>query len=564
MGESYLELVTPQGEATKIPLEGGQPLTIGRHPTNRLPLTDGEASRFHCIIETYNGGYRVKDLESRNGTKLNGAPVKLSMLAPGDVVTIGQTALKFVSADAPKTQGPPGGAPGRASSAPVFDQVDLELDESGADPEGSLKRIADSLPDKSFNEMDISMLNARGEVVHAAQSGNSRNRSQDGKETVNLFRLLLLVCFRLRATDIHVEPKSDGTSVRLRVDGNMIDILRVPREIASRLVVVVKILCDIDIAHRNAVQEGHFTVMLPDRRVDYRISFAPSVYGQKLVIRILDTAAGPRYIWDLQLPQWMFEVVEQAVQLDSGMVLTCGPKGSGKTTTLYALVRSMDVSQRNVTTIEDPVEIQIDGITQIPVSDEQGNSFANLLRSVLRQDPDAIMVGEIRDSETATTAMRAAMTGHLVFSTVHSRDTVGTIFRLLDLGIEPFLVSSGLHLVVAQRLVRQLCQFCKAPVKPTAGQLAKFGDKAANLKELFAARGCPRCLKTGFLGRRAIFELLVNSPELRELLLKKPTPGDIHKLLAATPFQRLMDIGYQMAVEGATTMEEVERAVGQT
>ena len=174
------------------------------------------------------------------------------------------------------------------------------------------------------------------------------------------------------------------------------------------------------------------------------------------------------------------------------------------------------------------------------------------------------MVGEIRDGETATTAMRAAMTGHLVFSTVHARDTVGTVFRLLDLGIEPFLVSSGLHLVIAQRLVRQLCTFCKIPFKPTSEQLAKLGPTAANVKALFAPRGCPRCLKTGFMGRRAVFELLGNTPELRELLLKKPTPGDIYKLLSGTKFTRLMDGGYQLVVEGLTTTEEVERAVGQT
>jgi general secretion pathway protein E len=250
------------------------------------------------------------------------------------------------------------------------------------------------------------------------------------------------------------------------------------------------------------------------------------------------------------------------VQLDSGMVLVCGPTGSGKTSTLYSIVRSMDVGQRNVVTIEDPVEIQLEGITQIPVNDEQGNSFAALLRSVLRQDPDAIMVGEIRDSETARTAMQSAMTGHLVFSTVHARDTVGTVFRLLDLGIEPFLVSSGLHVVLAQRLVRQLCTYCKVPSRITPEQKARMGEKYAGLETIYASRGCRRCLKTGFAGRRAIFELLTNNEILKEVLLKSPTPGEIYKALADTNFTRLIQNGYELVAAGLTTLEEVEHAIG--
>jgi type II secretory ATPase GspE/PulE/Tfp pilus assembly ATPase PilB-like protein len=258
----------------------------------------------------------------------------------------------------------------------------------------------------------------------------------------------------------------------------------------------------------------------------------------------------------------MFKELEKAVQLDSGMVLVCGPTGSGKTTTLYSVLRSIDVGQRNVTTIEDPVEIQIEGVTQLPVNEEQGNTFGALLKSVLRQDPDAILIGEIRDQETARTAMQSAMTGHLVFSTVHAKDSVNTIFRLLDLGVEPYLVSSGLHLVMAQRLVRQLCPYCKVPVRPSPEQLRRMGKHAEGVSTVFTSRGCRRCLKTGFAGRRVVFEMLMNGPELKDVLMKSPSPGEIAKALEPTRFSRLIDTGYQLVAEGITTIEEVERSVG--
>ncbi|HWB54464.1 MAG TPA: ATPase, T2SS/T4P/T4SS family [Tepidisphaeraceae bacterium] len=552
MAGAFIEIQGDQG-AQKIQL-GQQPLTVGRHPTNVLVVNDGQASRFHCVIEKVAEGFRVRDLDSRNGTKLNGTPIKTALILDGDVVTIGTLEIKFVV--------PPERTPrrdGRAAS------VDLDMEElaTRADPEVALQTMADSLPDKSFGEHEIAIINARGQVVHGARE-ESQKKQIEGKEAINLFRTLLLVCFRLRATDVHVEPKSNDCLVRLRVDGSMLDVARLNKEMATRLLSAIKILCDIDIAHKNIVQEGHFSIVLPDRQVDCRVSFAPVMFGQKLVIRILDQANAPRYIWDLQLPEQMFKTLEAAVQLDSGMVLVCGPTGSGKTSTLYAVVRSMDVGQRNVVTIEDPVEIQLEGITQIPVNDEQGNTFAALLRSVLRQDPDAIMVGEIRDAETARTAMQAAMTGHLVFSTVHARDTVGTVFRLLDLGIEPFLVSSGLYLVLAQRLVRQLCPYCKVPTKITPEQKTRMGQQYSALETIYTSRGCRRCLKTGFAGRRAIFELLTNNNDLKEALLKSPTPADIFKALGTTQFVRLMQSGYQLVAEGITTLDEVERSVGMT
>jgi general secretion pathway protein E len=297
--------------------------------------------------------------------------------------------------------------------------------------------------------------------------------------------------------------------------------------------------------------------------VDYRVSFTPAMYGQKCVIRVLDTASAPRYLWDLHLPDWMFQSIDKAIRGDSGMVLVCGPTGSGKTASLYAALRSIDSGERNVVTIEDPVEIQIEGITQMPVNEEQGNTFPALLRSVLRQDPDVVLVGEVRDGETAKTAMQAAMTGHLVFSTIHSRDTISAIFRLQDLGIEPYLISSGLHILLAQRLIRQLCPYCKVGLRPTPEQAAVLEPVAGKVGRIFRSQGCARCLGTGFAGRRGVFEVLVVTEAIREAIAKTPNAADIAAALVGTKFTRLLQSGYKLVAEGVTTIDEIERAVGQ-
>jgi general secretion pathway protein E len=588
MDQTFLEVQSPQGPR-KLSL-GIDPLTIGRQIANSLVIEDTEASRFHCVIERSSGGYRVRDLGSRNGTKVNGKLIKTAPLEHGDVVTIGKTDLRLLTANGQKldaaqragaTAGAAAGAgTGAAAAKSGSSQIQLQpmpsdddwsagmerVDETtmmGVGPAEGLHKLADSLPDKAIDQSDIALLNARGQIAHPAGRGRSpQDTAAHSSEAVTLLRLLLLVCFRTRASDVHVEPKEDSYLVRVRIDGSMVDVARLKKETGTRLCAVVKILCDIDIAQRSIIQEGHFSSRVPDRRVDYRISFTPSMYGQKLVMRVLDTANAPQYIWDLGMPEWMFQEIERAVRADQGMVLVCGPTGSGKTASLYAVLRSIDSGERNVVTIEDPVEIQIGGITQMPVNDEQGNSFPNLLRSVLRQDPDVILVGEVRDGETAKVAMQAAITGHLVFSTVHSRDTIGTIFRLIDLGVEPYMVSSGLHLIVAQRLVRQLCPFCKVAMAPTPEQLKRLGKAAEGAEKIYRANGCPRCLQTGFAGRRAVFELLTMNDQIREVIIHNSTPAQILQAVADTKFTKLLQSGYHLVAEGVTTIDEIERVVG--
>jgi general secretion pathway protein E len=569
MADPYLKIETPEG-SKELPITE-KPITVGRHPTNMVVLTDGMASRYHCVIEQgHEGGLRVRDLDSSNGTRVNGQVVKTFRLGDGDVVTIGRSNITVHAPSlAPSPRPKPVSVPADDEDYEV-EVVEVDDDDSNATMAGAgggyeamLARMAESLIDKKFGEGDIALYNARGAMTHGAgksAAGNGRKSGQP-RDPVDIFRLILLICFRTRASDIHIEPKQDDYAVRIRADGSMVDVVRLPKEMGIRVTSLIKILCDIDISQKNIVQEGHYAARVPDRRVDYRVSFAPAMFGQKCVIRILDTANTPYHVWDLQLPEWMFEEIQRAMKGDSGMFLVCGPTGSGKTSTLYAVIRDIDVSERNVVTIEDPIEIQLDGVTQIPVNDSQGNTFSNLLRSVLRQDPDAILVGEVRDPETARIALQAAITGHLVFSTVHAKDTIGTIFRLLDLGVEPYLVSSGLQLVLAQRLVRKLCPACKIPAKPSAEQLGRMGKAGEGVEKIYSPRGCPKCVGTGFMGRRGVFELLKVTDEMREIVMKSPSVSDVQKSLMETKFVKLAQSGYQLVADGVTSLDEIERSM---
>jgi len=687
MQEPYVE-VHDSGLVRQMPI-GLDPLTVGRHRDNRLVLGDTMASRFHCLISKSKKGYVLRDLNSSNGTLLNGNVTKLTRLINGDEVRIGQAKLIFRAPNGeaegprdnsdlmeeikrqsktyplgmdpvreanvpqpPKTvyrppvrehigleslglepshmpqedpyetrevdldsipdrlnvpeeevaealtddmlveddgmedagaiplEGEPGGgngyppnnyAPTNYAPVPmdepvVGDQPDLVDDVAAVtqDAEAAIEQMVNSLPDRTFGEADIALIGARGNLVHA--SGTSMRGAK--REAVDWLRLLLLLCARGRATDIHLEPKGQDYVIRVRIDASMVEVCRVSNTLGLKFSALVKVLSEIDMTQKSTIQEGHFSSRVPTgrrgeaRRIDYRISFAPSVYGQKLVMRVLDASYAPLSVGALQMPDWMRQETERVIQQDSGMCLVCGPTGSGKTTSLYALIRGSDVGRRNVVTIEDPVEIQLEGVTQIPVDEEQGKTFSNLLRSTLRQDPDVILIGEIRDAETARTSMQAAITGHLVFSTVHTQNTIGTVFRLLDLGAEPYLIAQALQLIVAQRLVKQLCPSCKFSVKPTPDQLARIGEAGKGLMHICAPRGCARCLGTGFFGRRAIFELLTVNDELRDMISRGATASEMQKTVTKGRFQRLHESGFQLVAQGLVPFEEIDRAVG--
>jgi len=584
----YLELRSAT-HRQRIPLQD-QPVTIGRHPTNVLALQDARLSRYHCVIEPAGEDVKLMDLGSRNGTRLNGKKITAAApMKPGDVVRIGGIEITLIdeSADLPVAEladsDDTGGddaeirltdedAPRPKSSRPrkrrpdalapppgalsleTDDEPELTPDNVDQVQRQSLNDVVAGLPSGSIKPEQLTLVNARNQRARASKSEASHG--------IQLLKQLLTLCTRTGASDIHVEPKRDDVQVRLRVDGMMVEATSLHPNIASKLVGVVRVLCDLDITQKNAVQDGHFSAEAPDRRIDYRVSFTPSMHGLKLVIRVLDQATSPQRLDDLRLPSWMLEQIRALTKQDSGMLIVCGPTGSGKTTSLYAGIRGIDASMRNIITIEDPPEYQIDGVTQIPINEQQGNTFSTLLRSVLRQDPDVILLGEIRDPETARIALQAAMTGHLVLSTVHARDTMGTIFRLLDLGVEPYLIASALNLVLSQRLVRVLCEHCKqpAPVKPQ--QVMKMGRAGEGLKQLYFPAGCERCLNTGYHGRVGVYELLTTNQELRDVIIQSPTMADLRTAINMELFNSLRDSGYRLVAEGKTSLDEIDRVLG--
>jgi general secretion pathway protein E len=527
-------------------------ITVGRHPENGIQFNDDGLSRRHCAFEPAGDGWIVRDLGSRNGTKVNGVKVPEATLTPGDIIRVGVLEIRYIEDPRPTPSARAEPAEARVSSGGG----------GGAAYERALRRACEASVSKQFGEQDISLVDARGSVLHAAASlGDGEDETP--AESVRLFRLFILACFRSRASDLHIEPKTDKATARIRIDGVMVTLVDdLPLPVFRKVIGVVRVLCQFDQSVKAEVLDGHFNVIVKGRRVDYRVSLTPAVHGVKLVMRVLDPANAPSRLHELGLLPWMFDKLKSTCNRDAALVLACGPTGSGKTTTLYSCLREIDMSRRNAITIEDPVEYQIDGATQIPIDAKQGHTFGGLLRSILRQDPDVILVGEIRDAETANVAMQAAMTGHLVFSTVHARDTIGSIFRLLDLGVEPYLISNSLDVIIAQRLIRTLCATCKKPVQPTLAQQLKLGRMMDGVANIYQGNGCPSCFDTGYFGRRGIFEVLEMTDPLRDVVLKRPTMQQIREVLRTGLFTSLQSYGTQMVLNGITSFDEVDRVAG--
>lgn len=547
---AMLQLKANTGRGQPIRLDD-DPITIGRHPDNRLRIKDEMASRHHCIIEPVgNGAFRVRDLGSRNGTKLNGKRIDESLLQPGDVIQIGQLEFRVEERHNEVTaRVAPEGTPRASASTAKTSRRGPER----APWITELKSVIDAFAISGVDDENVRIVDADGKTSDALAGASPGPRAA---------RLLLRCASRTRATDIHLEPRGDSVNVRMRVDGQMVWITELPNEVGERFVGLIKNACQMKAAARDAVQDGHFSCRFPDRRVEYRVSVTPSVHGQKMVIRVLDQRGVPTALSDLGLAGYMQERIRAVCSQDSGLLLVCGPTGSGKTTTLYNAMREIDRDARNVVTIEDPVEYQLSGVTQMPIDERKGNTFNTLLRSVLRQDPDVILVGEVRDEETARTAMQAAMTGHLVFTTVHSKDSISAVFRLLDLRVEPYLVANALNLVLAQRLVRVLCEKCKQRVPVTPSQANRIGRFLGGKTHICAPVGCPSCIKTGFRGRHALFELLDFNDELRDVVLRNPSIQAMRKVIDQGLFTTLQQFGYRLVAEGITSMDEVDRVAG--
>jgi general secretion pathway protein E len=544
-----------RGTSRSLVLDGAA-VSIGRGPENAVPLLDEMASRKHAVIEfDGKGGYKVRDLGSRNGTRVNEERIAESVaLKPGDVIRVGQHEFLLVCEYSKEELAKNKHVDRVLEAAPI---AAVAPNPNRSETVGWMYELADmmaSLPPKVLPE-NVSVIDAHG-APSDVLSGTS-----DGPNAV---RLLLQLSSKSRATDIHFEPKQETVNIRMRVDGEMIPIIELPKRVGELSFGLIRAACHMQIAGRDAVQDGHFSSVFPDRRVEYRVSFTPSVHGAKLVLRVLDQRGAPGNVRDLGLANYMEDRIRAVCNQDSGLIVTCGPTGSGKTTTLYNCIREIDRQSRNVITIEDPVEYQLSGVTQIPVDEHKGNGFGNLLRSVLRQDPDVILVGEVRDEETARTAMQAALTGHLVFTSVHSKDSITAVFRLLDLKVEPYLVANSLNLVLAQRLVRTLCDTCKRPTPVTPGQATRIGKWLSGKSSTFSATGCGKCLRTGYRGRRALFEMLDFNDELRDIVLNKPSIAAMKKIIEQGLFTTLQQSGWKMVAEGATTIDEVERVAGMT
>lgn len=363
-----------------------------------------------------------------------------------------------------------------------------------------------------------------------------------------------------RASDVHIEPWPSECRVRYRIDGTLYPRVKLDGEAGIRLISALKSLAQIDITERRRAQDGRFAGRTGPRTVDFRLATTPSVHGEKLVIRILDRNAGLRGLKDLGLPEHMMKEFSRAIHSRAGMILATGPTGSGKTSTLYAALSQLDAVQLNLVTIEDPVEYELAGATQIPVNNKVGVTFESGLRSILRQDPDVIFVGEMRDLEAAQIALRSALTGHLVFSSLHTRDAVGSITRLIEMGLDRPLLSSALFVVLAQRLVRVLCQACRQSYQCKGDELQELGFELPAGDTIYRPAGCRKCESTGYIGRTAVFEMLVLDEDLRTALSDAVSEDAFVKLARTKGYRPYREDAAQKVLMGVTSVDEVLQA----
>ncbi len=413
------------------------------------------------------------------------------------------------------------------------------------------KALGETKKEYERNVLDVNKIN---NIIHEAP-------------IAKIVTTILQFAVKARASDIHIEPQEGDSRVRYRIDGILQEKLILPRRIHDAVVSRIKILADLKIDEKRVPQDGRFTFRDGDEEIDVRVSTAPTVYGEKVVMRLLKKTQKIPDLPELGLRGKSLRDLREAISRPHGMIIICGPTGAGKTTTLYSILSRISTSKVNVMTIEDPVEYKIPGTNQVQVNPQAGLTFASALRSFLRQDPDIIMVGEIRDKETAQLAVEAALTGHLVFSTLHTNDAAGAAPRLIDMGVEPFLLVSALNAVVAQRVLRRIHNDCKEEYQPPADIIANMKKvlgsywpaKAGKTPVLYRGRGCDGCNHTGYYGRIGIFETLAVSNQIIQLMLKRAPAEEIKKQAVKEGMITMMQDGYLKALEGITTIEEVLR-----
>jgi type IV pilus assembly protein PilB len=385
----------------------------------------------------------------------------------------------------------------------------------------------------------------------------------DEAPVVQVVQLIIAQGLRDRASDIHIEPSADRVRVRYRVDGALHDVVSLPESIGPAIVSRIKIMAGLNIVERRRPQDGQITLQIEDRDVDIRVSTTSVIGGEKVVMRLLDKSRPLYALSQLGMPPDTAERFRAILRAPYGMVICAGPTGSGKTTTLYGSIGELNSPERNIMTIEDPVEYTFPTINQIQINERAGINFANGLRSILRQDPDIILVGEVRDVDTARIAVQSALTGHLVLSSLHATDSIAALFRLLDMGIEAFLVASSVTAVVAQRLVRRVCVQCAEPYQPSPEErafLETFGRRY-EIKEFVSGVGCNFCLHTGFLDRIGLYELMPITDEIREMIIDRPSHDELRKLCSAQGMRTLQEESLRLVQAGVTTLGEVIRTI---
>lgn len=433
-----------------------------------------------------------------------------------------------------------------SSHATILSSINFAYDQSSDSAEEFIQDMNEESPDSIISEI-----------------GETADLLDDTSDApiIKLFNLVLSRAVKDRASDIHIEPYQNSLVIRYRIDGVLYNILTLPKRIQSSLVSRIKIMAKLNIAEKRLPQDGRIDIRIGDRSVDIRVSVIPTAFGERVVLRLLDKTGIIFKLIDLGIDRERFELFNNLIKSPYGIVLVTGPTGSGKTTTLYAVLSTINDPEINIITIEDPIEYQIEGIGQIQVNRKIDITFAKGLRSIVRQDPDVILVGEIRDRETAEIAIQSSLTGHLVFSTLHTNDAASAITRIIDMGIEPFLVTSSVIAIIAQRLIRVLCPECKEGYIPDDESLAKIGIDRLMLEDhkIYMRKGCATCMNTGYKGRTAIFEMMVLDDHLKKLILQTSDANQIKRIAIESGMSTLLQDGTHKVLEGITTIEEVFR-----
>ncbi len=425
----------------------------------------------------------------------------------------------------------------------INEAINLLFDQSSEDAEKMVQDLKDYQSDsQAFSELDE--LEDLMDVTHEAP-------------VIRVVNVILTQALRREASDIHIEPYAREIKVRFRIDGILYETFSLPKRSQAHIVSRLKVMANLDIAEKRLPQDGRLQIMVANKAVDIRVSIIPMAFGERIVLRLLDKGVSLFGLGEMGLTQQRLDIFQNLISKNSGILLVTGPTGSGKTTTLYAAINRLSSSEKNIITIEDPIEYELEEVGQIQVNTKTNLTFARGLRSILRHDPDIIMVGEIRDLETVEIAIQASLTGHMVFSTLHTNDAAGALTRLAEMGVEPFLIASSLLGVVAQRLVRRICSNCEEPFKPDEATLDGLGLPKDQLFR--KGKGCALCMQSGYRGRTGIFELLVMDNEVRHLVSSAADSVKIREAATKSGMSTLFEDGLKKVREGVTTLDEIMR-----